>query len=99
MGFPGGSAWAMAKDIGDGVMIPTERSWIRLQPGELDQVGFELERALREVRGNQPPLEDQQALLARNRRIQRLNAGLTMLRGYQMRRRPKGGRTPTPSGS
>jgi hypothetical protein len=86
--FPGGSAWAMAKDIGDGVLLPTERTFVRLQPGEMEQLAFELDRALRDVRSDQPSLDDQAALLARNRRITRLNQGLTMLRAARARRRP-----------
>lgn len=90
MGFPGGSAWSMAKDLAEGVLLPTERTWARLMPAERDQVAFEIERALREVRGNQPPIDDLPAVQQRNRRIQRLNGALTMLRSYQMRRRPGG---------
>ena len=90
MGFPGGSAWAMAKDLAEGVMLPTERTWARLLPPELDQVAFEIERALRDIRGNQPAIDDMPAVQQRNRRIQRLNGALTMLRSYQMRRRPGG---------
>lgn len=86
--FPGGSAWAMAKDIGEGVLLVTDRTFLRLVPAELDQLGFELERALREVRGNQPSLDDQAALLQRNRRITRLTQAMTMLRSHQQRRRP-----------
>lgn len=88
MGFPGGSAWGMAKDIAEGVLLPTERSFARLQPGELDQLAFELERALRDVRGAQPAIDDMPAVQQRNRRMQRLNGGLTMLRSFRSRQRP-----------
>jgi hypothetical protein len=96
MGFPGGSAWAMAKDLAEGVMLPTERTWARLLAPELDQVAFEIERALRDIRGNQPAIDDMPAVQQRNRRIQRLNGALTMLRSFQMRRRPGG--TPSAGG-
>ncbi len=88
MGFPGGSAWGMAKDIADGVLLPTERTWARLQPAELDSIAFELERALRDVRGSQPAIDDLPAVQLRNRKLQRLNGAVTMLRGFQARRRP-----------
>jgi hypothetical protein len=94
--FPGGSAWAMAKDIAEGVLLPTERSFIRLQPPEMEQLAFEIDRALRDVRGNQPALEDQAALQQRNRKIMRLNQGLSMLRAAQAKRRPAP--TPPPGG-
>ena len=52
-----------------------------------------MDRALREMRGDQPPLDDLPALQQRNRKIQRLNGAFTMLRSYQMRRRPAPPRT------
>lgn len=96
--FPGGSAWAMAKDIAESVLLPTERTFARLQPGELDQLAFELERALRDTRGIQPPLDDIPALQQRNRRITRLNQALAMLRAFQSRRRPSAAQGPGPGG-
>jgi len=84
--FPGGSPWAMARDIGGGYLLPTERTFMRFAPAELDQIGFELERILRDVRGEQPALEDLPAIQQRNRKMQRLNAALSMLRSHQQRR-------------
>jgi hypothetical protein len=78
----------MAKDICEGVLLVTDRTFQRLVPAELDQLGFEIDRALREVRGNQPALDDQAALQLRNRKITRLSQALTMLRAHQQRRRP-----------
>lgn len=90
-GFPGGSAWATAKDVADGYMLVTERTFGRFEAGQLEKLAFELERALRDVRGDQPPLDDLEAIQVRNRKITRLNGALTMLRSYQQRRfRPKG---------
>lgn len=85
--FPGGSAFAMAKDIAEGYLLVTERTFTRLLVPELDKLGFELDRALRDIRGNQPSLEDLPAIQLRNRKIQRLNGALSMLRGYRQRRR------------
>lgn len=89
--FTGGSAYAMAKDIAEGYVLVTERTYQRLAAGELDQLGFELDRALRDVRGSQPSLEDQAALQIRNRKISRLTGALSMLRAFQARFRPRGG--------
>ncbi len=94
--FPGGSAWAMCKDIGEGVLLPTDRTYARLEPGELDQLTFEIERALRDTRSVQPPLDDVAALQQRNRKITRLNQGLSMLRAHRSRRRPGLSRPPGP---
>lgn len=92
-GFPGGSAWAMAKDIADGYLMCTEKTFARLQAAEVEQLGFEIDRALRDVRGNQPSLDDMPAIQQRNRKIQRLTGAFTMLRSFQSRRRP----TPSPA--
>jgi hypothetical protein len=83
MSFPGGSAWAMARDIAEGFAMVTERSFKTLSRSDLDQLGFELERHLRELRGDQAPLDDIQAIQARNRKIQRVNTAMMVLRSYR----------------
>ena len=85
-GFPGGSAWAAAKDIAEGYVLVTERTFGRFDAGQLEQLAFELDRALRDVRGEQPALDDLEAVQARNRKILRLRGALSMLRSYQQRR-------------
>ncbi len=89
--FPGGSAYAMAKDIADGYLLVTERTYQRFEAAQLDQLAFEMDRALRDIRGDQPALDDTPALQQRNRKIQRLNGALVMLRSYQARFRGRGG--------
>ncbi len=84
--FLGGSAWAMSRDIAEGFILVTERTFQRLLVPELDQLAFELDRYLREVRGEQAPLDDLQAIQQRNRKISRLNQALTMLRAYRQRK-------------
>lgn len=84
MGFPGGSAWAMAKDLSSGVQMLTEPLMRRLRRPELELLTFELEKLLREIRGDQPPLDDIPALQQRNRRIQRLQHAVQML-GHHLR--------------
>ncbi|MFN7943232.1 MAG: hypothetical protein U0X73_16700 [Thermoanaerobaculia bacterium] len=97
--FPGGSAYAMVRDIAEGFLLVTERTWGRLAGGELDQVGFEIDRLLRDVRGEQPALDDLTAIQKRNRKISRLTSALTMLKNYQVRTRraPSTGK-PSPGG-
>jgi hypothetical protein len=85
--FMGGSAYAMANQIGEGYILVTERTFARLQPFELDKLAFELERMLRDVRGQQPDLADTQALQQRNRKLSRLQSCLSMVQSYKMRRR------------
>ena len=44
-----------------------------------------MDRHLRELRGDQPSLDDLQAIQMRQRRMQRLNSALMMLRSYRQR--------------
>jgi hypothetical protein len=83
MTFPGGSAWAMARDIAEGYLTITERTLKNLSRAELDLLAFELERHLRDVRGDQAPLDDMQAIQTRNRKIQRVNTAVMVLRSYR----------------
>jgi hypothetical protein len=87
MALPGGSAYGFARDVAEGFFLVTERTFQRMNKAELDQISFELDRHLREVRGNQPDLEDLLAIKARNRRIQRINGALMILRSYRQRAR------------
>lgn len=87
MGFPGGSAWAMAKDIAEGYLMVTERTFRMMTKPELDQLSFEIERHTRDLRGDQPALDDMPAIQLRNRRIQRLNTAVQILRSFRMKQR------------
>lgn len=86
--FSGGSAYAMAKDIAEGYVLVTERTYSRLLPAEMNQLAFEMDRATRDIRGDQPPLDDIMALKQRNRKLQRLTGAMSILRSVQARRRP-----------
>lgn len=85
--FPGGSAYAMARDIAEGYFTVTERTFQRMGRGDLDKITFEIDRLLREVRGNQPDLDDLPAIQTRNRKIQRINTALMILRAYRLKRK------------
>jgi hypothetical protein len=85
MAIPGGSAFNFARDIAEGFQTVTERSFKGLRPAELDQLGFEIDRALRDIRAEQVPLDDLPLIQAKNRRIQRLNAALMLMRSYRQR--------------
>jgi hypothetical protein len=75
----------MARDIAEGFAAVTERSFRTLTRADLDQLAFEIERCLRDIRGDQPPLDDIQAIQSRNRRIQRLNTASVVMRSYRMK--------------
>jgi hypothetical protein len=87
MGIPGGSAYAMSRDIAEGYTLVTERTFKTLTPAELDKLVFEMDRHLRELRGDQPSLDDIPAIQVRNRRIQRINQAMLVLRSFRTRQR------------
>lgn len=87
MPFPGGSAYAMTRDVAEGYLLLTERNFKTLTRGDLDQLAFEMDRHLRELRGDQPSLDDLAAIQLRQRRMQRLNSALLMLRSYRQRQK------------
>jgi hypothetical protein len=77
----------MAKDIAEGHILVTERTVRRLGPADLAKLIHEVERKLRELRGESPDLDDTQALQARNRRILRLQGVLSIVRALRQRTR------------
>ncbi|MBP9825795.1 MAG: hypothetical protein KBF21_16330, partial [Thermoanaerobaculia bacterium] len=83
--FSGGSAYAMAKDIADGYLMVTERTYQRFESAQLDQLAFELERAQRDIRGVLSAADDIATVQQRNRKLQRLTQAIAMLRGVQAR--------------
>jgi hypothetical protein len=87
MAIPGGSAFGYARDIGEGFQVVTERSFKGLTPPEMDQLAFEIDRALREIRAEQVPVDDLNLIKAKNRKIQRLTGALSMMRGYRAKAR------------
>jgi hypothetical protein len=87
MAIPGGSAFGYARDIAEGFQVVTERSFKGLTPPEMDQLAFEIDRALREIRADQVPVDDLVMIQAKNRKIQRLTGALMMMRGYRQKAR------------
>ncbi|MEA2694163.1 MAG: hypothetical protein QOJ16_3550 [Acidobacteriota bacterium] len=85
--FSGGSAYAMARDIAEGYTTVNERTFKNMVRSDLDQLTFEMDRHLRELRGEIPAQDDTPALQQRNRRIQRLNTAMVVLRSYRQKRK------------
>lgn len=81
----GGSAWAMAQQIAEGFILVNERTYKRLERGELDKLAFEMDKLLRETRGEQVPLDDIPAIQQKNRKSSRLMGALNQLRMFQVR--------------
>jgi hypothetical protein len=85
--FMGGSAWAMAQQISDGFILVSERTYKRLERVELEKLAFEMDKLLREIRAEQPAIDDVPAIQHKNRKMSRLTGALSQLRSYQMRLR------------
>jgi hypothetical protein len=83
MAIPGGSAFGYARDIAEGFQSVTERSFKGLSRPEMDQLAFEIDRALRDIRAEQVAVDDLPMIQAKNRKIQRLNGALMMMRSYR----------------
>jgi len=83
MAIPGGSAFSYARDIAEGFQTVTERSFKGLTKPEMDQLAFEIDRTLRDIRAEQPATDDLPMIQARNRKIQRLNGAMVMMRSYR----------------
>jgi hypothetical protein len=83
MAIPGGSAFGYARDIAEGFQVVTERSFKGLTKPEMDQLAFEIDRGLRDIRAEQISVDDLAMIKAKNRKIQRLNGALMMMRSYR----------------
>ena len=85
--YQGGSAPAMARQVCDGYTLLSQLSLKRLSLEQMTSLEFELDKRLRETRSEAVDLNDQPALLARNRRISRIEGALRVLRHtVQLRR-------------
>jgi hypothetical protein len=83
--FAGGSAYAMARDIGEGYVTVTDRTFRLMTPGEMQQLEFEIDRFLRELRGSQSPADELRVVQARNRKIQRLTSATMIARVFRQK--------------
>jgi predicted lipid-binding transport protein (Tim44 family) len=83
----GGSAPAMANQIAEGYTLLTAVQLKRLTDPEMDQLLFELEKILRDARGEQVDLEDIPALQVRNRRLSRIQNAIQQINMAAQRRR------------
>lgn len=84
--FLSGSAWAMVRDIANGHMHVTDRTLKQLTAPEMSQLTFELDRHTRELRGDQPPIDDMIKVRDRNQRLMRLTRVARMIQQLRMER-------------
>jgi hypothetical protein len=85
--FLGGSAYNMVRELADGFIIVTERTFKTYKPQELTDFQMEAERYLRDVRGAQAPPGEQEAIQKRQRRLQRLQQAITVANAVRARNR------------
>ena len=85
--FLGGSAYMMVRDISEGYIIASELTFKKFQPGDFKIFGFELDKLLREIRSEQPGLDNQEAVQKRQRKMQRLQQALTIANAVRARKR------------
>ncbi len=77
----------MATGIADGYHLVNERTFRTMNRPDLEIFAVELDRHLREVRAEQVVLNDLDAVKHKNRKIQRLNTALMILRAYKQKYR------------
>jgi hypothetical protein len=85
--FIGGSAYNMVRDIAEGYILATERTFRNYEDKQLGAFVQEANRLLQEVRADQPALTDTMAIQKRQRRMQRLMQSLTIVGAVLQRRR------------
>jgi hypothetical protein len=83
----GGSAFAMARDVGEGYILLNQTTLRRMTGEELKQLRFEIERILTALRSEQPSLSDVNALQTRNRKLSRLNSAVSMINNQMQTQR------------
>ncbi len=77
----------MARDIGEGFVNVTERTFKSMTDADMNKLAFEIDRFLRELRGSQSATDDIDVVKARNRKIQRLNTAVMISRTYRQKHR------------
>lgn len=89
--FVGGSAPAMVRQITEGYTLVNAVMLKRFTANELDMLVFEIEKKLREIRGEVIDVADIPATQNKNRRIGRLENALRVVRGTRQERFRRGG--------
>ncbi len=89
--YVGGSAPAMVRQISEGYTLVNAVMLKRFTGNELDTLVFEIEKKLREIRGDVTDVADIQATQTKNRRISRLENALRVVRGTRQERSRRGG--------
>ena len=84
--FIGGSAYAMSRDIAEGLVLVNANVLKKFAPVELKQLTFELDRVQKEVRAEQPPGDDTQAIQKRGRKLSRITSAMQIINLAMMKK-------------
>ncbi len=90
MTFMGGSAPAMARQIAEGFTSVNAVSLKRMSNQELDTLLFELDKLVRELRGEHVDLDDLKAIQLKNRKVSRITNTIRVIRGTKQQRGRRG---------
>lgn len=85
--FLGGSAYNMVRELADGFIIVSERTFKIYKAQDLTDFQMEAEKYLREIRSNQVAVTDIEATQKRQRRLQRLQQSITIVNAVRSRKR------------
>ena len=77
--FIGGSAYAMSRDIAEGLILVNTNTFKKFSPVELKQLAFELDKVQKEARSDQPAGDDTQAIQKRGRKLGRITTALQII--------------------
>ena len=77
--FIGGSAYAMSRDIAEGLVLVNANVLKKFTPAEMKALTFELDRVQKEVRAEQPAVDDTQGIQKRGRKLSRITAALQII--------------------
>lgn len=77
----------MAQNVADGYIIPTELTFKKFKDSDIQTFLFEADKLLREIRGNQVPVDDVVATQNRQRRMHRIQQVITIANAVRSRRR------------
>ncbi len=77
----------MARDIGAGFVLVTDRTLARMSRHEIDKLSFELERCLRDLRSAPSADLETIEIQRRNRKMGKLMSAQRILRAHLMKRK------------
>jgi len=80
----------MADQICEGYVLLTAVQLKRLSDTEMDQLQFEVERRLRDLRGEVVPQDNLPLIQARNRKLMRLSGAIQQIQATRVKRRRGG---------